>query len=66
MIVAVAALLVLMLLLYQFAPQSKEGLYIGSIGTLVGLLAGKLSNGFGKPFVEKEVEDDQADPKDEA
>jgi len=73
MIVAVAALLVIMLLLYQFAPQSKESLYIGSIGTLVGLLAGKLSNGFGKPFVEQaeeeteeEAEDGQAEPKDKA
>ena len=50
-IVLTAIILVFLFFLYQFSAPSKEGLYISTIGGMVGFLTGKLSNSFGKPVI---------------
>jgi len=65
-ILVTAVLLTVILLAYAVVPTSKEGLYVGLAGTLVGFLTGKLSNGFGKSLSLTPTVEVAPDPTDDA
>lgn len=48
-------------LAYFFAPPGKAETFAGVLLTLIGFLAGKMSNSFGKPMVPPDPVDEDGD-----
>lgn len=53
-----AGILVLSGIAYYYAPAEKSAAFLAVMTALVGFLTGKFSNGFGKPFIPRDLDQD--------